>query len=49
MKWLCLFLSHRWRWYVPNCEHTIIGTQYCTRCGAMRGVRVKPNQIHWTE
>lgn len=39
---LCKVGWHRWEWYLPNDERTIIGTQWCTRCEkVVRGVRVK--------
>lgn len=39
-KILCALFGHRWRWYLPNYESTVVGTQYCTRCLQMRGVLV---------
>jgi hypothetical protein len=38
----CKILGHKWDWYIPNREHTIIGTQWCVRCNSvLRGVVVK--------
>jgi len=38
INWICFFIGHRWEWYLPNYEGTIIGTQICKRCNEMRGV-----------
>jgi hypothetical protein len=35
--------KHRWVWYLPNTESTIIGTQWCPHCAKLRGVRLNPN------
>ena len=40
-KILCIILGHKWGWYLPNHKDTVIGTQYCSRCHALRGVKVK--------
>lgn len=40
MKILCWLGWHKWEWYIPNDEGTIIGTQICRRCIKFRGKRV---------
>lgn len=41
MRILCWLGWHKWEWYIPNCENTVIGTQICKRCVTIRGKRVK--------
>jgi len=40
MKIFCWFGIHKWEWYLPNNEGTIIGTQICKRCPTLRGKKV---------
>ena len=42
-RWMCRIGRHAWEWYLPNGTGTIVGTQWCQRCQALRGVFVKPN------
>jgi len=44
MKWLCWLGLHKWEWYIPNCKHTIIGTQICKQCVTFRGKYIPKNK-----
>jgi len=40
MKVLRRFFGHKWRDFIKTRPTTLVKSQYCVRCSAMRGVKV---------
>ena len=43
-RFMCYIGLHQWKWYLPNTDGTIVGTQWCPHCQSTRGILINKDE-----